>query len=188
MLMMRSEICITWSVKDITRECPPDRARPTLTWEDVIDSLISRPRRFCVPTLDVDPAWHTHLVKGETYQADCSTHIGRFVDRTPFPPGTYTNPTLASEVNENHLAAALDDTCRAWEVRPRPALSAARTDAPPQARFHTPCTSCGCPPPLRSAGAFARRPRAPATSRSPCRDARKRAQRGVRRCGRTTRA
>ncbi|KIP02262.1 hypothetical protein PHLGIDRAFT_112238, partial [Phlebiopsis gigantea 11061_1 CR5-6] len=61
-----------------------------------LDLTASTLSSFFVPTLDIDLAWHTHLMKGEAYQADCSTHIGRFVDHE-------------DKVDENRLAAALDD-------------------------------------------------------------------------------
>lgn len=36
---------------------------------------------FFVPTLDIDLAWHTHQLNGPTYHANCSLHIGRFIDQ-----------------------------------------------------------------------------------------------------------
>lgn len=49
-----------------------------------LDLMATSPGTFFVPTLDIDLAWHTHQLKGDIYQADCKTYVGRYVDQWGF--------------------------------------------------------------------------------------------------------
>ncbi|KAG5637807.1 hypothetical protein H0H81_003139 [Sphagnurus paluster] len=77
---------------------------------------------FYVPTLDIDLAWHTHQLLGDTYNNDCMTYVGRYVDHN-------------DKVEEEKLASSFDITCRAWKDR-----------------FQIPYTHCGCPLPGQTIG------------------------------------
>ncbi|KAG6848011.1 hypothetical protein H0H93_004204 [Arthromyces matolae] len=84
-------------------------------------------KSFYVPTLDIDLAWHTHQLLGETYQNNCHLYVGRYVDHD-------------DKVEESVLSTSFDLTCRAWVDR-----------------YGVPYTHCGCPPPgLKRKGHIAR--------------------------------
>ncbi|GAA5910114.1 hypothetical protein JCM8208_000960 [Rhodotorula glutinis] len=68
-----------------------------------IDLMASSPSSFCVPTLDIDLAWHTHQLK-ETYKFDTVMATGRFIDHD-------------DKVEEGALATGFDVTARAWKSR-----------------------------------------------------------------------
>ncbi|GAA6022799.1 hypothetical protein JCM10207_000423 [Rhodosporidiobolus poonsookiae] len=68
-----------------------------------LDLLSSTPSMFCVPTLDIDLAWHTHQLT-EHYTRDMQLNVGRFLDHD-------------DKVEENALATAFNDTARAWQSR-----------------------------------------------------------------------
>ncbi|KAG5642978.1 hypothetical protein DXG03_001826 [Asterophora parasitica] len=85
-----------------------------------LDLMASGSTSFCVPTLDIDLAWHTHQLMGELYNGECMRHVGRFVDHD-------------DKVEEHKLSSSFDLTSRAWE-----------------ARFGVPYTHCGCPVPSLS--------------------------------------
>ncbi|KAG5641124.1 hypothetical protein DXG03_005951 [Asterophora parasitica] len=82
-----------------------------------LDLMASGSASFCVPTLDIDLAWHTHQLMGEQYNAECMRHVGRFVDHD-------------DKVEEHKLSSSFDLTSHAWE-----------------SRFGVPYTHCGCPAP-----------------------------------------
>ncbi|KAG5642977.1 hypothetical protein DXG03_001825 [Asterophora parasitica] len=87
-----------------------------------LDLMAASPVTFYVPTLDIDLAWHTHQLLGNTYNVDCGKYIGRFIDHD-------------DKVEEDALATAFDITCRAWKDR-----------------FNIPYTHCGCPLPGQTVG------------------------------------
>ncbi|GAA5858901.1 hypothetical protein JCM8547_007148 [Rhodosporidiobolus lusitaniae] len=68
-----------------------------------MDLIACSPNMFCVPTLDIDLAWHTHQLSS-FYQADSVAYLGRFVDHD-------------DKVEENALACAYDSTAKAWVAR-----------------------------------------------------------------------
>ncbi|BGP18703.1 hypothetical protein JCM10213v2_006769 [Rhodosporidiobolus nylandii] len=68
-----------------------------------MDLLSSTPSMFCVPTLDIDLAWHTHQLTSR-YRSDTLSYIGRLVDHD-------------DKVEENALSTAFDVTARAWQSR-----------------------------------------------------------------------
>ncbi|ORY89085.1 hypothetical protein BCR35DRAFT_350582 [Leucosporidium creatinivorum] len=82
-----------------------------------LDLISSLPSTFCVPTLDIDLAWHSHQLNSSKYRDDTINFVGRFVDHD-------------DKVEENALSTAYDVTARAW-----------------QARFNVPYSICGCPLP-----------------------------------------
>ncbi|KAG6811928.1 hypothetical protein H0H93_014102, partial [Arthromyces matolae] len=84
--------------------------------------MSASPASFYVPTLDIDLAWHTHQLLGETYQSNCQLYVGRYVDHD-------------DKVEENVLSTSFDLTCRAWLDR-----------------YGIPYTHCGCPLPGSTIG------------------------------------
>ncbi|GAA5842086.1 hypothetical protein JCM9279_002783 [Rhodotorula babjevae] len=68
-----------------------------------IDLMASSPSSFCVPTLDIDLAWHTHQLKA-AYKLDTALATGRFIDHD-------------DKVEEGALATGFDVTARAWKSR-----------------------------------------------------------------------
>lgn len=46
-----------------------------------LDLISSSPDLYAVPTLDIDLAWHTHLLSGWKYVSDCEAWVGRLVDQ-----------------------------------------------------------------------------------------------------------
>ncbi|KPV73509.1 uncharacterized protein RHOBADRAFT_54728 [Rhodotorula graminis WP1] len=68
-----------------------------------IDLMASSPSSFCVPTLDIDLAWHTHQLKS-SYKLDTALATGRFIDHD-------------DKVEEGALATGFDVTARAWKSR-----------------------------------------------------------------------
>ncbi|GAA5894085.1 hypothetical protein JCM6882_007980 [Rhodosporidiobolus microsporus] len=68
-----------------------------------LDLLSSTPSMFCVPTLDIDLAWHTHQLSS-MYLKDMVKYVGRFVDHD-------------DKVEENKLSTSFDVTARAWQAR-----------------------------------------------------------------------
>ena len=52
-----------------------------------LDLLASTPASFFVPTLDIDLVWHTHQLMASKYKANCTTHVGRFIDQCISPHG-----------------------------------------------------------------------------------------------------
>ncbi|GAA6028907.1 hypothetical protein JCM8097_001499 [Rhodosporidiobolus ruineniae] len=111
--------------------------------------LLASDRTFCVPTLDIDLAWHTHQLKS-AYKLDVMGHIGRFVDHD-------------DKVSENTLADGFSSTAKAWRARfgvpystcgchlpsaPPPALSRLKT------RFSRSASLSTIPPATLSHSAF----------------------------------
>ncbi|GAA5894040.1 hypothetical protein JCM6882_007968 [Rhodosporidiobolus microsporus] len=65
--------------------------------------LEAQPHVFCVPTLDIDLAWHTHQLTSR-YRGDVRVHVGRFLDHD-------------DKVEENRLSDSFEATARAWQSR-----------------------------------------------------------------------
>ncbi|GAA6022793.1 hypothetical protein JCM10207_000420 [Rhodosporidiobolus poonsookiae] len=89
-----------------------------------LDLLSSTPSMFCVPTLDIDLAWHTHQLT-ERYATDMVFYTGRFIDHD-------------DKVEENALATAFDVTARAWQSRfgvPYSTCGCPLPSAPPLSRL-----------------------------------------------------
>ncbi|KAG6819750.1 hypothetical protein H0H93_009050 [Arthromyces matolae] len=87
-----------------------------------LDLMTEAPGSLHVPTLDIDLAWHTHQLMGETYNNDCMTYVRRYIDHD-------------DRVEEHALSNAFEMTCRAWKDR-----------------FGMPYTHCGCPLPKATLG------------------------------------
>ncbi|GAA5975141.1 hypothetical protein JCM11641_004364 [Rhodosporidiobolus odoratus] len=77
--------------------------RSVARYHAFMDLLSSSSSMFCVPTLDIDLAWHTHQLT-RRYDVDICRYVGRFVDHD-------------DKVEENALATGFDNTARAWQVR-----------------------------------------------------------------------
>ncbi|KDQ51291.1 hypothetical protein JAAARDRAFT_73757 [Jaapia argillacea MUCL 33604] len=82
-----------------------------------LDLVASSPSEEFVPTIDIDLAWHTHMLIPWQYASDCMEFVGRYVDHE-------------DKVGNSQLSLAFDETCRAWKVR-----------------FSVPYMHCGCPLP-----------------------------------------
>ncbi|GAA6028926.1 hypothetical protein JCM8097_001509 [Rhodosporidiobolus ruineniae] len=68
-----------------------------------MDLIASTPSMFCVPTLDIDLAWHTHQLQS-VYKAGIVLATGRFILHD-------------DKVEENTLSNGFDITARAWQSR-----------------------------------------------------------------------
>ncbi|GAA6028929.1 hypothetical protein JCM8097_001510 [Rhodosporidiobolus ruineniae] len=84
-----------------------------------LDLLSSTRSMFCVPTLDIDLAWHTHQLSPR-YVDDTVMCLGRFCDHD-------------DKVEENTLSTAFDVTARAWQSRFGVPYSTCGCLLPPQA-------------------------------------------------------
>ncbi|KDQ63940.1 hypothetical protein JAAARDRAFT_144381 [Jaapia argillacea MUCL 33604] len=82
-----------------------------------LDLMATSPTEYFVPTLDIDLAWHTHMLTPWQYASDCMEFVGRHVDHE-------------DKVDNIQLSSAFDETCRAWK-----------------ARYNVPYMHCGCPLP-----------------------------------------
>ncbi|GAA6021736.1 hypothetical protein JCM10207_008559 [Rhodosporidiobolus poonsookiae] len=65
--------------------------------------LEKSPATFCVPTLDIDLAWHTHQLTRQ-YRDHMVFYVGRHVDHD-------------DKVEENFLAGGFEKTAKAWQKR-----------------------------------------------------------------------
>ncbi|CCA72245.1 hypothetical protein PIIN_06179 [Serendipita indica DSM 11827] len=71
---------------------------------------------ICVPTLDIDLAWHTHQLKGNAYRGDTLQYVKRY-------------PNHDDNIDPMALSTAYDITAKAWK-----------------ARYGVPYSVCGCVP------------------------------------------
>jgi hypothetical protein len=46
-----------------------------------LDLMSASQGLMCVPTLDIDLAWHTHQLKAEAYRLHCKKFVKRYVDQ-----------------------------------------------------------------------------------------------------------
>ncbi|KAG6805310.1 hypothetical protein H0H92_015894, partial [Tricholoma furcatifolium] len=67
-----------------------------------LNLMSASPASFFVPTLDIDLAWHTHQLLGNTYHEHCLKFVGRYIDHD-------------DKVEEQTLSTSFDLTCRAWK-------------------------------------------------------------------------
>lgn len=79
-----------------------DIARAIVRYHGWLD-LMYHEKRMLVPTLDIDLAFHTHLLK-RRYASDMTQHLRRFVDHN-------------DKVEENALESAFQRTAKAWFAR-----------------------------------------------------------------------
>ncbi|KAI5476686.1 hypothetical protein MNV49_007400 [Pseudohyphozyma bogoriensis] len=91
--------------------------RSVARYHAFLDLISSMPSTFCVPTLDIDLAWHSHQLNAFAYREDTMKFVGRFIDHD-------------DKVEESALSTSYDVTARAWKVR-----------------FGVPYSICGCPLP-----------------------------------------
>ncbi|CAG7854222.1 SubName: Full=Uncharacterized protein {ECO:0000313/EMBL:CCA67541.1} [Serendipita indica DSM 11827] len=100
---------------DLVSESAP-LVRSIARYHAFLDLMIAHNSTFCVPTLDIDLAWHTHQLKSVHYRASTTQLVGRF-------------PNHDDNIGPNILSTAYDLTAKAWKRR-----------------FGVPYSICGCVP------------------------------------------
>lgn len=60
--------------------CRETMARLTTKYQRFMSIMAENPSKTCVPTLDVDLAWHTHQLSPSTYYAYTTSHTTKFTD------------------------------------------------------------------------------------------------------------
>ncbi|CAG7851190.1 SubName: Full=Uncharacterized protein {ECO:0000313/EMBL:CCA67541.1} [Serendipita indica DSM 11827] len=100
---------------DLVSESAP-LVRCIARYHAFLDLMTVHNSTFCVPTLDIDLAWHTHQLKSVNYRTITTQFVGRF-------------PNHDDNVEPNILSTAYDITAKAWKKR-----------------FGVPYSICGCLP------------------------------------------
>ncbi|GAA5856574.1 hypothetical protein JCM8547_005871 [Rhodosporidiobolus lusitaniae] len=85
------------------QENDPTLHRCVARYHAFMDLRAARELQYHVPTLDIDLAWHTHLLSHE-YRSDCLRHFRCFLDHD-------------DKIEEGELAGGFEATAEMWELR-----------------------------------------------------------------------
>jgi hypothetical protein len=84
--------------------------------------MASSPASLFAPTLDIDLVWHTDQLMSVKYKSDCTSYVGRFIDRRAYLSFDmmmiiFKHCSFSDDKVEGlQLSSAFDITCRAWKV------------------------------------------------------------------------